>query len=263
MRENTTFIAVANQKGGVGKTTTTVNLAASLVSIGKKVLCLDFDPQCDMAKYLGHEYDNKPTITDFVYAKASYMDMPCTDGLIRSRHGIDYIPCSLHLSKADMVMAQAMYRERILRDVLAEVIPDGYDYLLIDCNPSLGLLMFNALAAVDYVLIPVQTEDFAVDGLEDMMQLIQVIKTNTNPRLEILGMLPTFTKHYKDSKEVIEWLHNKFPSLAFQTSIGRYEAAPKSVKVRTPVMLCKKYAKSIIANQYIAAAKELAERVEA
>ncbi len=252
-------IAIANQKGGVGKTTSAVNLAAGLQRAGKKVLCLDFDPQCHLAKYLGHQADNGYTISEFVIAKASYMELPPVDGLIRhSAAGLDYIPCSLRLSRAETVMAQAMFREQVLRDILETVVPEGYDYLIIDCNPSMGVLMTNALVAADRVLIPVQTEDFAVDGLTDMLSLIQTVKANINPRLEILGLLPTLTTRTKDSRAVLDWLHTEFPTKTFAAQIGRYADAPRSVRQRKPLI----GNKSKVAEQYEAATKELMERLE-
>ncbi len=253
-------IAIANQKGGVGKTTTAVNLAAGLQASGKRVLCLDFDPQCNLAKYLGHQFDDAPTITDFIFARASYMDPPASDGVIRhSVHGIDYIPSSLRLSRAETVLAQAMFREQVLRDTLEKLVPaDEYDFVIIDCNPSMGVLMTNALVAADGVLIPVQTEDFAVDGLEDMMDLIQMVKGNINPRLEVLGLLPTLTTRTAGSRETTAWLQEQFPGLVFQTGIGRYADAPRSVKQRKPLI----GGKSKVAEQYMDATVELLHRLE-
>ena len=255
----TTIIAIANQKGGVGKTTTAVNIAAGLVTLGKKVLCLDFDPQCNLAKYLGHQFDDKATITDYIFAKASYMDLPSIDGLIRhSSSGIDYIPSSLRLSRAETVLAQAMFRERVLRDILEVILPDGYDYIFIDCNPSMGILLTNALVAADKVLIPVQTEEFSVDGLEDILQLIQMVKANINPHLEIAGLLPTLMTRTKDSRAVRDWLNQEFPSLVFHSGIGSYADAPRSVKARKPVLA----SKCKLADQYMAATHELLTRLE-
>lgn len=254
-----TTIAIANQKGGVGKTTSTVNLAAGLVSLGKRVLCLDFDPQCHLAKYLGHTHDNGVTITDFIAAKVSYMDLPSTEGLIRHGvAGIDFIPASLRLSRAETMMAQAMFRERVLQDILEKIIPEKYDYLLIDCNPSMGILLTNALVAADRVLIPVQTEEFSLDGLEDMVDLIQMVREKINPRLEIIGLLPTLTTRTKGSAEVIRWLQDGYPALVLKTEIGRYADAPKSVAARKPVI----GSKSKLGEQYMAATRELLARLE-
>lgn len=254
-----TIIAIANQKGGVGKTTTTMNLAAGLQAKGKRVLCLDFDPQAHLSKYLGHRYDGVLTISDCIIAKCSYQPLPPHEGLIRhSDCGIDYIPSSLKLSTAEIVIVQAMFRERVLQGILEEIVPEGYDYLLIDCNPSMGVLLTNALSAADRVLIPVQTEEFSVDGLEDMLSLIQQVKANINPKLEILGFLPTLMTRTKDSREIVAWLHNEFPSQTFDNGIGRYADAPKSVKARKPLI----GGKTKLAEQYMAATDELIQRLE-
>lgn len=254
----TTIIATANQKGGVGKTTT-VNIAAGLVSLGKRVLCIDFDPQCHLSKYLGHQFDGGPTVTDFIFAKCDYLELPSTQGLIRhASHGIDYIPSSLRLSKGERALAHAMFPERVLREILSQILPEGYDVVFIDCNPSMGLLLTNALTAADRVLIPVQTEEFSVDGLADMLELIQMVKANINPGLEILGLLPTMMANNNDSREVAGWLRREFPSLAFSAGIGRYVDAPRSVKARRPVI----GGKSKLAEQYMAASRELLEKLE-
>lgn len=254
-----TIIAIANQKGGVGKTTTTVNVAAGLVSQDKKVLCIDFDPQCHLSKYVGHKFDAGYTITDFIFAKSDYRELPPTEGLIRhTPFGIDYIPSSLRLSKGERALAHAMFPERVLQEILKVIIPEGYDYVLIDCNPSMGLLMTNALTTSNRVLIPVQTEEFSVDGLSDMMELVQMVKANINPSLDILGLLPTLMANNNDCREVASWLRKEFPSLTFSAGIGRYVDAPRSAKARKPVI----GNKSKLAEQYMAATMELLARLE-
>ncbi len=253
------IIAVANQKGGVGKTTTVANLAAALTQMGKRVCCLDFDPQCHLAKYLRHTPTPAPTITDFIFAKASYMDTPPADRLIcRSESGIDYIPCNLALSKADMVLSQAMFRERILADTLQEIIPaDDYDFLLIDCNPSMGILLTNALVAATKVLIPVQTEEFAADGMEDMLELIRIIQRQINPGLQILGLLPTMVASNNDCREVLMALHDHYPELTFRSNIRRCVDAPRSTRKKELLV----GSKSKLSAQYMAAAQEVLDRL--
>ena len=254
------IIAIANQKGGVGKTTTTLNLAVGLQKSGKKVLCIDFDPQCHLAKYIGHQADPYPTITDCLFAKASYYGELPTEGLIRhSKFDIDYIPASLKLSKADMVLSQAMFREQVLRDVLEQLPLEGYDYILIDCNPSMGVLLTNALIAADGVIIPVQAEDFAVDGLEDMIEIIRIIRQQANPNLKILGLLPTMVSlHTRSSAAILQYLYQTYPDWALQTCITRSVAATESVRANTPLI----GGKSKLGEQYMQFTRELLSRID-
>lgn len=250
-------IAICNQKGGVGKTTTTVNVAAGLQARGKRTLCIDFDPQCHLGIYLGHEPDSSATIADFIIASASGAPLPPLDGVIRhSACGMDYIPASLRLARADIVMAQALFRERILARILKELPLGQYDYILIDCNPSMGVLMTNALFAADGVLIPVQTEDFSVDGLDDMLSLIEMVRAGGRPELEIVGILPTMLTNTKISRGILAELQRKYPEYCFQTGIRRSIDAAKSVQNRMPLATMR----SRLAEQYQCAVDEILQR---
>lgn len=252
------IISVGNQKGGVGKTTTTMNLAAGLSQIGKSVLCIDFDPQCHLSKYIGHIFDDDPTITDCLFAKASYQMIP-VNGLIRHSRfeRIDYIPASLRLSKADLVLAQAMFRERVLADVLGQLDLSSYDFVLIDCNPSMGILLTNALIASDGIVIPVQTEDFAVDGLEDMLEMIALMREQGNPKLQILGLLPTMMTHTNSSRQIVALLHDKYTELTMENGISRSVDATNSTKRKAPLV----GTKSKLGNQYYNFTVELLQRI--
>lgn len=254
-------IAIANQKGGVGKTTSAVNIAAALQQIGKRTLLLDFDHQCNLGTYLGHRPDNRPTITDYLFAKASYAPLPSADGVIRTAEcGLDYIPASLALAKADLALAQAMFRERLLADVLAYLIPqDSYDVLVIDCNPSMGILMTNALVAATGVLIPVQTEEFALGGLADMLDLIEIVHQQINPQLRVMGLLPTMVANNGVSRDVLDSLAERYPDKTMRSQIRRSVEAARSTQQKAPVIGRKN---SKLANQYMAAAHELLERME-
>lgn len=258
----TSIIAIANQKGGVGKTTSAVNLAAAMQQQGKRVLLLDFDPQSNLGKYLAHKPDNKPTITDFLFSKAAYAPLPAIDGVIRTAGcGLDYIPSSISLSTADLILSQAMFRERLLADVLAYIVPtDTYDVIMIDCNPSMGILLTNALVAATDVLIPVQAEEFALSGLGDMLELIQIVRTQINPQLRFLGLLATMVAHNGVSREILAALRSEYPEYAMDSSIARAVEAARSTQQCKPMV---GGSNGRLAGQYIAAAQELIARMEA
>ena len=187
-----TIIALSNQKGGVGKTTTCANLGIGLAMEGKKVLVVDADPQSSLSISLGYpQPDQLPvTITDLM--KKVILDKPITEGegILHQKEGVDLLPASIELAGLEASMVNVMSRETILRQVLNE-IGKPYDFILLDCMPSLGMLTINALAAADSVLIPVQAHYLPAKGLEQLLQTISKVRRQINPDLRIEGILLT------------------------------------------------------------------------
>ena len=203
-----TIIALSNQKGGVGKTTTCANLGIGLAMEGKKVLVVDADPQSSLSISLGYpQPDQLPvTITDLM--KKVILDKPITEGegILHQKEGVDLLSASIELAGLEASMVNVMSRETILRQVLNE-IGKPYDFILLDCMPSLGMLTINALAAADSVLIPVQAHYLPAKGLEQLLQTISKVRRQINPDLRIEGILLTMvdsrTNYARDISNLI------------------------------------------------------------
>jgi chromosome partitioning protein len=183
-------IAIANQKGGVGKTTTAINLGGALAQLGKRVLCLDLDPQANLTVGLGIDLNT----VDKNIANVLVEPDVSLDSIIRptKTKNVDVAPATLELSAAEVELFNAIGREMALRDNLTPEIAQRYEYIIIDCPPTLGLLTLNALVAANGVIIPVQTQYYALKGVAALLRIIKTVQSRLNPGLKVLGLLPTF-----------------------------------------------------------------------
>lgn len=226
-------IAMCNQKGGVGKTTTTINLGASLAEYGRRVLIVDFDPQGAASVGLGiNTLDMEQTIyTLLMNPKAevrSTICRTCVDGL-------DIIPANIDLSAAEVQLVTEVARESALARVLRHV-EDEYDVVLIDCQPSLGLLAVNALTAAHGVIVPVEAEFFALRGVALLVETIETVRDRINPRLKIDGIVPTMVdSRTLHSREVLDRLDEAFGDLVFTTRIARTVKFPDASVATEPI----------------------------
>lgn len=246
-------ISVLNQKGGVGKTTSTINIAAALAREGKTVLVIDLDPQANATSGLGIDKEN---ITNSVY-EVLVSGADVNDAILKTRIDNLYIlPAKTSLAAAEQELVSVMSRESVLKNAMGQL---AFDYVLIDCPPSLGLLSINALTASESVLIPVQTEFYALEGLGLLMQTIQRVQAGLNPDLKLLGIVMTMVDARNSlSAQVISEVRKHFGDYVFQTFIPRNVRLAEAPSFGKTVFEHDKWSKG--ARAYKSLAKEIMTR---
>lgn len=249
------IVAIINQKGGVGKSTTAINLSAALGQLGKRILLVDLDPQGNSTSGLGIE---KAQVEECIY-DILLDDVSARKVIIKNAcEGVDVVPATINLAGAEVELVAEMARENRLKDAITPLRGD-YDYIFIDCPPSLGLLTVNAFVAADELLIPIQCEFYALEGVTKLLDSMKRVKSRLNPDLDILGVLMTmYDSRTTLSKQVIDEVQNYFGQLVFNTFIPRTVKLSEAPSFGLPITEYDPTGKGSIS--YIELAKEVIDR---
>ncbi len=221
-------IAIAIQKGGSGKTTTTINLAAAFQRFGKRVLVIDADPQANLTNALGVLHEPEPNIYHLLRGAGNGSEVDVQKAIISTASGLDLLPASLELAAAEMELVSVYGREHLMAHIVG-LLRGGYDYVLIDCPPSIGILTVNALVASDWVLMPMQPEFLPMKGLRSFLRSMNVIKQRLNRRLDLLGIvLSRYDDRRVMNREILKQLEDEFDGKIFDTKIRSNIAVAKA-----------------------------------
>lgn len=253
------IIAVANQKGGVAKTTSVINIGAGLALKGKKVLLVDTDNQSHLSRFLGYDgTDGKPTISELIWQTVSKVQKPVSEAIRKSELGVDYIPSNFMLAGIISILGTDSDSTGVFSRLFSDGTFDEYDYIIIDCPPTLDLLVSNALKACDKVLIPVQSDFWAYEGVDQILATLQRAKQTSDIKPYVLGMLVTmFNKRTNSAKAIMDAMNESYGEYVFENAIA-FRDEVKVATIEHKTLVGKK--NSITGQQYMAVVEEIIDK---